>query len=187
MEQFIFKGISNIKLKANSQFPIFCVYLFFCGISFIQIKVYFFLCCPLPYSLPSGSSANPYGECKPELCGLDGWTVDGGNTIHIYTYAYDSRQKLCTQILTKMAYFFCLNYQVSVLWRRFFFFRRIFFCEKRPFLAKKRPKNVLFLNIKFSKQDMIYTSTTICQCPKKTQKKSSRSLTGTFFENLFNQ
>ena len=107
--------------------------------------------------------------------------------VYIYIGIYIYRPEVMYANIDENGIFFLPKLPGFSFMEAFFFFRRIFFGEKRPFLAKKRPKNVLFLNIKFSKQDMIYTFTTICQCSKKTQKKSSRSLTGTFFENLFNQ
>ena len=67
---FIFKGVYYMNLKMNSIFW----WTFF--LSFFN----FFLCCPLPYSLPSGSSAQTLrtlASASVVTDGLTGGRVDG--------------------------------------------------------------------------------------------------------------
>merc|ERR1712115_480992 len=67
---FIFKGVNYMKLKMISIF----------WLPFFLVIFYFLLCCPLPYSLPSGSSAQTLrtlASASVVTDGLTGGRVDG--------------------------------------------------------------------------------------------------------------
>merc|ERR1712115_541398 len=95
---FIFKGVNYMKLKMISIF----------WLPFFLVIFYFLLCCPLPYSLPSGSSAQTL-RTRASARVVTGGRVDGeqkGPLIffilryikhytHIYLY---TKEKLSGQI-----------------------------------------------------------------------------------------